>query len=306
MLSKFFKPILLQRPFCMIAGGILGGLLLTQACVYEDMANSRGLFVPRTYVQWEKDTGMTRKEIDAALAIVVEQGLLETKEDKPEILRFRVKHEVVDAKLAGIGEVVEPEKKEAIAEQLHLPVVVPEEPSQIVVSSKAETKPKKSKRNATDRLPEDLEIDRVFLPLYLEHKVTRWTVHEKIPTDSLKAIKALINEYPDDAPQRFIDALTWSREGDGKGVDWCREAQYDLDNLCTKSKLFRFSEAHRTAIENDSEYVARVEGRARSRDIKRAAPGIDKSQIAQGQQALNNYMETPRTTISQEEWDAYA
>lgn len=37
MLSKFFKPILLQRPFCMIAGGILGGLLLTQACVYEDM-----------------------------------------------------------------------------------------------------------------------------------------------------------------------------------------------------------------------------------------------------------------------------
>jgi hypothetical protein len=34
MLSNFFKPIILQRRFCAIAG-VLGGLLLTQAVNYS-------------------------------------------------------------------------------------------------------------------------------------------------------------------------------------------------------------------------------------------------------------------------------
>ena len=303
MLSNFFKPIILQRPFCAIAGGILGGLLLTQAINYESLTNSVGHWVGETYPQWQKDTGMTREEIDAALAIAVEQKLIETRQDHPELIRFRVNHKVVDARLAGIGEAVEPEKKEAVVEQLPLPVVVPQESSQMVVAEpKAIAKTKK--KPAKQRSAEELEIDRVFLPIYSEHKLTTWTKHQWIPRNSMKAINELIRMYPDDAPQKFIDALTWAREGD-KSTDWCRSGQWDLDNLCTNEKLFKYSDAHATAMENNPEYKARVEG-GNSKDIGRAVPGIDKSQIAQGQQALNNYMETPKATISQEEWDSYA
>lgn len=283
MLSTFFKPIILQRPFCAIAG-VLGGLLLTQAVNYELVANSGGRFVPRTYVQWQKDTGMTKEEIHTALAIAVERGLMETQEDDPEIIRFRVNHKVVDAKLAGIGEVVEPEKKEEVVEQLPLPVAIPQESNQIVVAGpKTVTKKKTTK----PRSAQDLEIDRIFLPIYMEHKLTTWTKHQWIPSNSMKAIKRLIEMYPDDAPQKFVDALIWAREGD-KSTDWCRSGQWDLDNLCTNEKLFKYSDAHATAMENNPEYKARVEG-GNSKDIGRAVPGVDKSQIAQGQKALNSY-----------------
>jgi hypothetical protein len=54
--------------------------------------------------------------------------------------------------------------------------------------------------------------------------------------------------------------LTWVKEGD-KSTDWCRNIQWDLDNLCTNEKLFKYSEAHATAMENNLEYRARIEGR---------------------------------------------
>ncbi|MBE9237053.1 hypothetical protein IQ227_13715 [Anabaena aphanizomenioides LEGE 00250] len=251
ILFAFVKPIILQRPFCAIAG-VLGGLLLTQAVSYELATHSEGkYFVSRTYVQWQNDTGMTRQEIDAALSTTVQQGLIEIKTDDPKLVKIRVNHKVVDAKLAGIGEEVE--KEEPVAEQLPLPV-----PSsgEITVAPAIENKKNPTWKQASS----DAEIDKVFLPLYLEHKITDWTVHQKIPKDSLKAIKELIKTYPDNAPQKFIDALTWAREGD-KSTDWCREAQWGLDNLCTNNKLIKYSDAHATAMENNPEYRARVEGR---------------------------------------------
>ncbi len=257
MLSTVFKPIILQRPFCKIAGGILGGLLLTQAVNYELIANSDGLFVGRTYVQWQKDTGMTRQEIETALSATVEQGLIEIRqENEPELIRFRVNHKVVNAKLAGIGEVEALEKKEPVAEQLPLPVPSSGEitvaPQQSAIKNKEKTTKKPVLNNA--------EIDKVFLSLYLEHKPTMWTKHERIPKNSMKAINELIRMYGDDAPQKFIDALTWAREGD-KSTDWCRSGQWDLDNLCTNEKLFKYSDAHATAMESNREYRARIEGR---------------------------------------------
>lgn len=284
MLSKFFKPILLQRPFCAIAGGILGGLLLTQACVYEDMANSRGLFVPRTYVQWEKDTGMTRKEIDAALATVVEQGLLETKEDRPEILRFRVRHEVVDAKLARIGEIVEPEKKEAITEQLHLPVVVPEEPSQIVVAEPEKINIKK----LTDE-----QINEIFFPVYQEHKFWDWATHKWLPPDSIKAIRNFIKEQKftaiEDAIAGFAAVLIWCREGES---DFYRKIhKMPLTHITSNKKLSTFFDSARDAMETDLVYKSKVANSSESMDVERVAPGLAPEQKKKAQAALEVYRE---------------
>jgi hypothetical protein len=299
MLSTFFvKPIILQRPFCAIAG-VLGGLLLSQAIDYERIANSAGYFSMQTYTQWQQDTGMTRQEIDSAFAIAQKKGLIEVKtdENQPRVIWFRVNHETVDAQLATVSEPVEPQSKSKPEEKKEAPAT---ESSLVVAEKKSPTK--KSKK---DRTPEELEIDRVFLPLYLEHKLSGWTKHQTIPKDSLKAIQKLIAAYPGDAPQKFVNALTWAREGD-KTTDWCREGQWDMDNLIAfKEKLFRFSDAHDTAMENNPEYRARVEG-MQSKDIARRVEGIDKSQIVQGQKALNNYMEVPKVVISQEEWDSYA
>lgn len=284
MLSTFFKPIILQRPFCAIAG-VLGGLLLTQAVNYELLLNSGNSFASQTYQQWQKDTAMTREEIDAALAIAVEQNLIQvdtsTQKHYPELIRFRVNHSVVDAKLSAIGEVVEPEKKEPIKEK----PVATEEKEQLVLIPPEQvdsTSLIASGRTRTDFTKlSDADITKVFLAAYKENKPDGFTNHTVIPKDVLKKVKSLIADYPFDALQVFVNALTVVREQED---DWWRRPNnngFSLQNLMTNGKMYAFNDKHIHLMETDPAYRSRVEGKSPSKDMTRTMKmmGIDPSLV---------------------------
>ena len=297
MLSNFFKPIILQRPFCAIAG-VLGGLLLTQAVNYELAANSEGkYFVSRTYVQWQNDTGMSREEIDLALSATV--GLMEANTDDPKLLKFKLNHRAIDDRLAGVGEKVEVKKEEPVAEQLALLVPIPETSSEIVVVT-----PEPEKINVKKLT--DQQINEIFFPVYNEHKFHDWASHKWLPGGSVKAIKNFIKEQKfatvEDAIAGFADVLIWCREGDN---DFYRKIhKMPLTHITNNGKLSTLFDSARDAMETDPTYRAKVLDNSNSMDVQKVVPGIIPEQIRQAQAALETYRQQKQSVpqIIEELW----
>lgn len=302
MLSTFFKPIILQRPFCAIAG-VLGGLLLTQAVNYELLLNSGNSFASQTYQQWQKDTGMTREEIDAALAITVEQNLIQvdtsTQKHYPELIRFRINHGVVDAKLSAIGEVVEtsvePEKEESVepiketAEQL--PLSIAGSGGELVLSN-----PTPVKAVSVTNLNNE-QINEIFLPVYLKVKHKLWTVHESLPGRAIGSIRRFIKEKKystiDKAVTAFVGGLTWLKEcEDG----WYRDKKLTLSQIMSDGKMADFIDCHEDAMDSDPSYRARVLGESMSADIGKVLPDLDRSEVKKAQAALDIYTKQQEAT----------
>jgi hypothetical protein len=281
---NFFKPIILQRPFCAIAG-VLGGLLLTQAVNYELAANSEGKYpVSRTYVQWQNDTGMSREEIDLALAATVNQGLIEVNTDDPKLLKFKVNHKAIDDRLAGVGEKVEVKKEESVAKQLALSVPIPETSSEMVLSNPT------PKEIDVKRITKE-QIQQVFLPVYLEHKYHLWTTHEKLPDRAVSAIRDFIKDKKfstiEDAIAGFVSVLTWCKECDDNF--YRRTKSMPITHITSNGKLSVLFDCCRDAMNNDPVYRGRVLDDSKSMDVNRVLPGIDPEQARQAQAALEAY-----------------
>lgn len=301
MLSNFFKPIILQRPFCAIAG-VLGGLLLTQAVSYELATHSEGkYFVSRTYVQWQNDTGMTREEIDAALSATVQQGLIEIKTDDPELVKIKVNHKAVDDRLAGVGEKVADKKEEPSAKQIALPIPVPETSSEMVLSSPT------PKEIDVKKITKE-QIQEVFLPVYLEHKYHLWTTHEKLPSRAVSAIKDFIKDKKfstvEDAIAGFVSVLTWCKECDDNF--YRRTKSMPITHITSNGKLSVLFDCCRDAMNNDPVYRGRVLDDSKSMDVNRVLPGIDPEQARQAQAALETYRQqeqsAPQIIFHEELW----
>jgi len=92
LLDIFDEPIVFHRSYVPIAGGITAALFLSYAgYAYESLpAENEGWFT-KTQAEWERDTGLTRREQETARRMLRERGLLdERKVGMPAVLWFRV------------------------------------------------------------------------------------------------------------------------------------------------------------------------------------------------------------------------
>lgn len=121
-------------------------------------------------------------------------------------------------------------------------------------------------RNKTKKQKEQ-EMADCFLAAYLEHKPSNFTTHQRLTSEHLKKIKALVKVYGDRSLNIFVGALTWCRE---QNDDWWRKTQFSLSNLMSNGKIEEYADKHFHALETDRAYCDRVEGRAISKDSKRS------------------------------------
>lgn len=92
LLDIFDEPIVFHRSFVPIAGGITAALFLSYASyVYESLPAGTDGWFTRTQAEWERDTGLTRREQETARRMLRERGLLEERKvGMPAVLWFRV------------------------------------------------------------------------------------------------------------------------------------------------------------------------------------------------------------------------
>ena len=92
LLDIFDEPIVFHRSYVPIAGGITAALFLSHAgyaCEGQPKAHD-GWFV-RSQAEWERDTGLTRREQETARRLLRERGLLEERRvGMPAVLWYRV------------------------------------------------------------------------------------------------------------------------------------------------------------------------------------------------------------------------
>jgi len=92
MLDIFDEPIVFHRAYVPIAGGITASLFLSYAgYACADLPQDQGGWFTRTQTEWERDTGLTRREQETARRQLRERGLLEERRvGMPAVLWYRV------------------------------------------------------------------------------------------------------------------------------------------------------------------------------------------------------------------------
>jgi hypothetical protein len=92
LLDILDEPIVFHRSYVPIAGGITAALFLSYAgYAYEDLPKERDGWFTRTQTEWERDTGLTRREQETARRLLRERGLLEERRvGMPAVLWYRV------------------------------------------------------------------------------------------------------------------------------------------------------------------------------------------------------------------------
>lgn len=92
MLDLLDEPIVFHRSYVPVAGGITAALFLSYAgYAYESLPQDRDGWFTRTQAEWERDTGLTRREQETARRQLRERGLLEERRvGMPAVLCFRV------------------------------------------------------------------------------------------------------------------------------------------------------------------------------------------------------------------------
>ncbi|HRH79646.1 MAG TPA: hypothetical protein PLW81_01210 [Thiobacillaceae bacterium] len=92
MLDIFDEPIVFHRAYVAIAGSITAALFLSYAgYAYADIPEEREGWFTRTQNEWERDTGLTRREQETARRQLRERGLLEERRvGMPAVLWYRV------------------------------------------------------------------------------------------------------------------------------------------------------------------------------------------------------------------------
>ena len=92
LLDIFDEPIVFHRSYVPIAGGITAALFLSYAgYACEDLPQEHDGWFTRTQAEWERDTGLTRREQETARRLLRERGLLEERRvGMPAVLWYRV------------------------------------------------------------------------------------------------------------------------------------------------------------------------------------------------------------------------
>jgi len=92
MLDLLDEPIVFHRAYVPVAGGITAALFLSYAgYAYESIPKDSNGWFTRTQAEWERDTGLTRREQETARRQLRERGLLEERRvGMPAVLWFRV------------------------------------------------------------------------------------------------------------------------------------------------------------------------------------------------------------------------
>ncbi len=92
MLDLLDEPIVFHRAYVPVAGGITAALFLSYAgYAYESIPKDSNGWFTRTQAEWERDTGLTRREQETARRQLRERGLLEEcRLGMPAVLWFRV------------------------------------------------------------------------------------------------------------------------------------------------------------------------------------------------------------------------
>jgi hypothetical protein len=92
MLDLLGEPIVFHRAYVSVAGGITAALFLSYAgYAYEFLPEDSDGWFTRTQAEWERDTGLTRREQETARRQLRERGLLEERRvGMPAVLGFRV------------------------------------------------------------------------------------------------------------------------------------------------------------------------------------------------------------------------
>lgn len=92
MLDLLDEPIVFHRAYVPVAGGITAALFLSYAgYAYESLPEDSDGWFTRTQIEWERDTGLTRREQETARRQLRERGLLEERRvGMPAVLWFRV------------------------------------------------------------------------------------------------------------------------------------------------------------------------------------------------------------------------
>jgi hypothetical protein len=92
LLDIFDEPIVFHRSYVPIAGGITAALFLSHAgYACEDPPKAHDGWFVRSQAEWERDTGLTRREQETARRLLRERGLLEERRvGMPAVLWYRV------------------------------------------------------------------------------------------------------------------------------------------------------------------------------------------------------------------------
>lgn len=92
LLDIFDEPIVFHRSYVPIAGGITAALFLSHAgYACEDLPKDHDGWFVRSQAEWERDTGLTRREQETARRLLRERGLLEERRvGMPAVLWYRV------------------------------------------------------------------------------------------------------------------------------------------------------------------------------------------------------------------------
>jgi len=92
MLDIFDEPIVFHRAYVPIAGGITAALFLSYAgYACADLPEDQEGWFTRTQNEWERDTGLTRREQETARRHLRERGLLEERRvGMPAVVWYRV------------------------------------------------------------------------------------------------------------------------------------------------------------------------------------------------------------------------
>ena len=94
------RPIAFQRAFVALGAGITGALLLSQAVYWSRRSGDDTGWFFKTQVEWEEETGLTRREQEGARSRLQSMGLLrEERRGIPAKLYYRVDFEALQTSL---------------------------------------------------------------------------------------------------------------------------------------------------------------------------------------------------------------
>lgn len=85
------RPIAFQRPFVTITGSVTAALMLSQAVYWSKRASLPNGWFWKTQVEWEEETGLSRREQEAARKTLKKHGILEENlRGVPAKMHFRI------------------------------------------------------------------------------------------------------------------------------------------------------------------------------------------------------------------------
>ncbi|WP_427773186.1 hypothetical protein [Comamonas thiooxydans] len=94
------RPIAFQRVFVALGAGITGALLLSQAVYWSRRSGDDSGWFFKTQIEWEEETGLTRREQEGARSRLQSMGLLrEERRGIPAKLYYRVDFDALQSSL---------------------------------------------------------------------------------------------------------------------------------------------------------------------------------------------------------------